>query len=83
MSVAIAAAEAPARSLIEVLAGQPQVLPESARRQATGPPCFVRPACPEYGEIFDVFAATTGEHCHLAVVPDTLRREPEIHYEDS
>jgi hypothetical protein len=31
----------------------------------------------------DVFTATTGEHCHLAVVPDTLRREPEIHFEDS
>ncbi|TNI91349.1 hypothetical protein CF120_08765 [Aeromonas allosaccharophila] len=31
----------------------------------------------------DVFAATTGEHGHLAVVPDTLRTEPEIHLEDS
>ena len=38
---------------------------------------------PNTERCLDVFAAATGEHGHLAVVPDTLRREAEIHYEDS
>ncbi|MFM5279554.1 hypothetical protein, partial [Aeromonas caviae] len=38
---------------------------------------------PSTERFLNVFAATTGEHCHLAVVPDTLRAEPEIHFEDS